>query len=75
MHSINQYQEFIADYLESQYETKEPKNLYDPIHYILGLGGKRMRPVLTLMSAEVFDADYKKALPAALALRFSIIFR
>jgi len=77
MHSINQYQEFIADYLESQYETKEPKNLYDPIHYILGLGGKRMRPVLTLMSAEAFDADYKKALPAALAVEvfhnFSLI--
>jgi len=68
MHSIYQYQEFISDYLESQYETKEPQNLYDPIHYILGLGGKRMRPVLTLMSAEVFDADYKKALPAALAV-------
>lgn len=77
MHSINQYQEFIANYLESQYETKEPKNLYDPIHYILGLGGKRMRPVLTLMSAEAFDADYKKALPAALAVEvfhnFSLI--
>lgn len=77
MHSINQYQQFIADYLESQYETKEPKNLYDPIHYILGLGGKRMRPVLTLMSAEVFDANYKKALPAALAVEvfhnFSLI--
>jgi geranylgeranyl diphosphate synthase, type II len=77
MHSINQYQEFIADYLESQYETKEPKNLYDPIHYILRLGGKRMRPVLTLMSSEVFDADYKDALPAALAVEvfhnFSLI--
>jgi geranylgeranyl diphosphate synthase, type II len=68
MHSIYQYQEFISDYLNSQYETKEPKNLYEPIHYILGLGGKRMRPVLTLMSAEVFDGDYKKALPAALAV-------
>ncbi|MES2852147.1 MAG: polyprenyl synthetase family protein [Bacteroidota bacterium] len=68
MHSIYQYQEFLSDYLQSQYETKEPRNLYEPIHYILDLGGKRMRPVLTLMSAEVFDADYKKALPAALAV-------
>ena len=68
MHSIYQYQEYISDYLESQYETKEPRNLYEPIHYILKLGGKRMRPVLTLMSAEVFDADYKLALPAALAV-------
>lgn len=77
MHSIYQYQEFISDYLQSQYKTKEPKNLYDPIHYILGLGGKRMRPVLTLMSAEVFDTNYKKALPAALAIEvfhnFSLI--
>ena len=68
MHSIYQYQQYISDYLESQYETKEPRNLYAPIHYILKLGGKRMRPVLTLMSAEVFDADYKFALPAALAV-------
>lgn len=77
MHSIYQYQEFISDYLQSQYTTKEPENLYEPIHYILGLGGKRMRPVLTLMSAEVFDTDYKKALPAALAVEvfhnFSLI--
>ena len=42
--------------------------MYEPIHYILQLGGKRMRPILTLMSAEVFDADYEKALPAALAV-------
>ncbi|MFV8366890.1 polyprenyl synthetase family protein [Flavobacterium sp. XS1P27] len=68
MHSIYQYQEFLSDYLQSQYETKEPRNLYEPIHYILDLGGKRMRPVLTLMSAEIFDADYRKALPAALAV-------
>jgi geranylgeranyl diphosphate synthase type II len=77
MHSIYQYQQYISDYLESQYETKEPRNLYEPIHYILKLGGKRMRPVLTLMSAEVFDADYKFALPAALAVEvfhnFSLI--
>ncbi len=77
MHSIYQYQEFISDYLISQYETKEPKNLYEPIRYILELGGKRMRPVLTLMSSEIFDCDYKKSLPAALAVEvfhnFSLI--
>ena len=68
MHSIFQYQEFLSDYLQSQYESKEPRNLYEPIHYILDLGGKRIRPVLTLMTAEIFDADYKRALPAALAV-------
>ncbi|AOZ98860.1 MULTISPECIES: polyprenyl synthetase family protein [Flavobacterium] len=68
MHSVSQYQEFVIEYLQSQLEIKEPKNLYEPIHYILGLGGKRIRPVLTIMSAEIFDVSYKKALPAALAV-------
>jgi geranylgeranyl diphosphate synthase type II len=68
MHSIRHYREFFIAYLESQSIVKEPKNLYQPINYILGLGGKRMRPVLTLMAVEVFDGDYKKALPAALAV-------
>jgi len=68
MHHISQYQEFFISYLKSQTIKKEPATLYEPIEYILGLGGKRMRPVLTLMAAEVFDADYKKALPAAMAV-------
>ncbi|QOG02921.1 polyprenyl synthetase family protein [Flavobacterium sp. MDT1-60] len=68
MHDISQYQEFFISYLENQSIDKEPKNLYEPITYILGLGGKRMRPVLTLMTSEVFDADYKIALPAAMAV-------
>jgi geranylgeranyl diphosphate synthase type II len=74
---IHQYQEQFLLYLENQKIVKEPKNLYQPIDYILQLGGKRMRPVLTLMSAEVFDANYKEALPAALAVEvfhnFSLI--
>jgi len=77
MHSIQQYQEFVLDFLKSEQHNKEPRNLYEPIAYILGLGGKKIRPVLTLMSAEIFDADYKKALPAALAVEvfhnFSLI--
>ena len=42
MHSIQQYQEFVLDYLKSEQRDKEPKNLYEPIAYILGLGGKRI---------------------------------
>lgn len=68
MHSIVEYRtEFIA-YLESSIQTKEPKNLYEPITYILGLGGKRLRPVLTLMATEIFDTDFKEAFDAALAI-------
>lgn len=56
------------DYLNKNVITREPVNLYEPITYILNLGGKRLRPVLVLMSAEVFDAPYTKALDAALAI-------
>ena len=77
MHVISQYQEFFIAYLESQTIRKEPENLYIPIEYILGLGGKRIRPLLTLMTAEIFNSDYKKALPAAMAVEvfhnFSLI--
>lgn len=68
MHDIIQYQDFFIKYLENQNIHKEPVNLYEPIEYILGLGGKRIRPVLTLMAAEVFDTDYTTALPAAMAV-------
>lgn len=68
MHSISEYREAFIEYLNEKIETKEPKNLYEPITYILNLGGKRLRPVLVLMSAEIFDTPFKKALDAALAI-------
>lgn len=68
MQPIGHYQQIISDYFNNTSVEKEPVNLYSPIQYILSLGGKRMRPVLTLMAAEVFDADCKKALPAAIAV-------
>lgn len=68
MLSIEKYQEEFVAYLKNYSTLKEPKNLYEPIQYILGLGGKRLRPVLTLMTAEIFNSDYKKALDTALSI-------
>ncbi len=68
MQSIKTYQEDFLAFLEQFVVFGEPKNLYDPIKYILTLKGKRLRPVLTLMTCEVFDVSYKKALHAALAI-------
>jgi geranylgeranyl diphosphate synthase type II len=68
MHALSHYQELISDYFSELHLNKEPKNLYEPIEYILHLGGKRMRPILTLMATEVFDVDCKKALAAATAI-------
>lgn len=65
---ILHYQKEFLSYLESKEWVREPKNLYEPIDYILQLGGKRMRPILTLMAADIFSGEFKKALPAALAV-------
>ena len=77
MHSLSYYQEFISNHFENLKIDKQPHNLYEPIRYILSLGGKRIRPVLTLMATEVFNVDCKKALPAATAVEvfhnFSLI--
>ena len=68
MHTIDQYREAFVKALSDANQVKEPRNLYEPINYILSLGGKRMRPVLTLLSAEIFGADFQKAMPAAIAV-------
>ena len=65
---ILHYQKEFLSYLESKQWIHEPKNLYEPIDYILKLGGKRIRPVLTLMAADIFSSDFKRAFPAALAV-------
>jgi geranylgeranyl diphosphate synthase type II len=45
-----------------------PAELYEPIAYILSMGGKRMRPALLLMACDLFGGDVEKALPPALAI-------
>ncbi len=45
-----------------------PKELYEPIRYILDLGGKRLRPVLTLLSYQLFKEDYQTILKPAIAV-------
>jgi len=68
MKSIETYKEAFLQYLNEKIEVKEPINLYEPIHYILQLGGKRLRPVLTLLTCDLFGGDVKKAFDAALAI-------
>jgi geranylgeranyl diphosphate synthase, type II len=68
MQHIEQYQKSFLKHLEGFTVHKEPKNLYNPINYILELGGKRLRPVLTLMTAEVFGVNAQTAMDAALSI-------
>ena len=47
---------------------KAPAKLYDPIRYVLSIGGKRLRPVLCLMAYELYDAQIERAIKASIAL-------
>ena len=48
--------------------ARKPEGLYEPIGYILSLGGKRIRPAITLMCANVYTDDIMKALKPAIGL-------
>jgi geranylgeranyl diphosphate synthase type II len=68
MYTPTQLQEVIENAVQNIYYPAQPERLYQPIRYIMSLGGKRIRPVLTLMAADLFEEDVEKALPAALAI-------
>lgn len=68
MKKIETYKEDFVGFLNEKISIKEPANLYEPIHYILQIGGKRLRPVLTLMTCEIFNGHVKEAYDAALAI-------
>ena len=65
---ITSYQTAFLDYLATEFAEEKPASLYDPMRYILQLGGKRIRPVLALIAADAVGGDFKKALPVALAV-------
>lgn len=58
----------VNSYIQQHPFTGRPAQLYDPINYMMQLGGKRVRPVLTLMGCKLFGGDTGKALPVAVAV-------
>ena len=66
--TLKNYKQTFESALMNSISTSTPKNLYTPINYLLNLGGKRLRPILTLMSADIFGNNHSKAIDAALAV-------
>ena len=66
--TLSKYHTLFAEYLERNQQKEKPNGLYTPITYILNLGGKRLRPLLTLMATEAFGAEAEEALAAALSV-------
>jgi geranylgeranyl diphosphate synthase type II len=77
MEQLEKYSQALATKLGESVQIKDPVQLYEPLSYIVSLGGKRLRPILTLMSCEFFGSSFEKAMDAALAVElfhnFSLI--
>ncbi len=68
MHTVSDLQQIISDAFSGIGLEKDPVQLYEPITYTLELGGKRLRPLLTLMSCELFGGDIGKAIEPAMGV-------
>ena len=62
------YKGLFEDYLYEHVKLKNTLSLYDPIRYILNIGGKRLRPIMAMMSSNLFCDSYKIALDASVAI-------
>ena len=60
--------ETIENYLSNISYPTQPEGLYEPISYVLSMGGKRLRPTLLLLSYSLFKDDIDTALPLAIGL-------
>ncbi len=62
------FQQLFESYMAGQNSVKTPAGLYEPVRYIMDLGGKRIRPALALMGYHLYGDDPEQALPAAMAM-------
>jgi len=68
MKELHELQDIIGNAVKELNFPEYPAQLYEPISYILSLGGKRMRPALLLMACDLFGGDIEAAIPPALAI-------
>ena len=68
MKPSKEYLQLIEQALKDKPYGSSPKELYEPISYIMSLGGKRLRPVLVLMATDFLGGNITKALHPALAV-------
>ncbi len=66
--NLKPYLQAVEAYLEKYTYGTNPNELYEPIGYMMSLGGKRLRPILVLLGYEVFSENWQKAIPASVAV-------
>src|SRR5690606_8928008 len=65
---IQDIQRDLENHIQQLDFGSQPKELYEPIAYLMGLGGKRIRPLLTLLAYTLYREDYQKILTPAVAV-------
>ncbi len=68
MHQISELKQLVDTEINKLVLNTTPRDLYEPISYMLSLDAKRMRPVLVLCGCELFEGDLKKAIQPALGI-------
>jgi geranylgeranyl diphosphate synthase type II len=68
MSSIKTYQQWIEQEIKKNKYGKSPVTLYEPIRYLMAIGGKRLRPILVLLSYSLYKDDTKRIVPYATAV-------
>lgn len=68
MDTIKEYQQHIEQTLKDKRYGSHPKELYEPIEYMMSLGGKRMRPVFVFLGCDLFGNNVSDAIHPALAI-------
>src|SRR5688500_8828920 len=63
---IENYSKLLEKEIEKQKYGRQPVSLYEPIRYLMSLGGKRLRPMLTLLAYSLYKSDIKRVLPYAI---------
>ena len=68
LYTLSDFQNFIAEDLKNYAQYKNQDPLFQPMHYLLQIGGKRMRPALVLIANQMLEGNLELARPAALAV-------
>ncbi len=68
MYTITDLQKLVEQEIIKQQFVVEPKGLYQPIEYVMGMGGKRIRPTLCLAGCYLFSDEIQKAVTPSLSL-------
>ncbi|MEE9372519.1 MAG: polyprenyl synthetase family protein [Saprospiraceae bacterium] len=63
--SLSDIKLLVEDYFSTQSFNQQPQGLYNPINYIMSLGGKRIRSILTLLGYMGYNDELENALPLA----------